>query len=37
MDDVGDIVERVRVEKANLDDLAQRYPEAQAVVKATPN
>ena len=37
MDEAGEIVEEVRVENANLDDLAQRYAGAQAVLEATSN
>ena len=35
MDEAGEIVEEVRVENANLNDLAQRYDGPQAVFKAT--
>jgi transposase len=35
MDEAGEIVEEVRVENANLDDLAQRYAGAQAAIEAT--
>ena len=37
MDDAGEIVEEVRVENANLDELAQRYAGAQAAIEATSN
>ncbi len=37
MDETGEIVEEVRVENANLDDLAQRYAGADAAIKATSN
>ncbi|MFC6875376.1 IS110 family RNA-guided transposase [Halobellus marinus] len=37
MDEAGKIVEEVRVKNANLDDLAQRYAGAQAVLEATSN
>jgi transposase len=37
MDEAGRIVEEVRVENANLDELAQRYAGAQAVLEATSN
>ncbi|AUX09311.1 transposase [Halalkaliarchaeum desulfuricum] len=37
MDGAGEIVEEVRVGTANLDDLAQRYADAQAVLEATSN
>jgi len=37
MDEAGAIVEEVRVENANLDDLAQRYAGAQAALEATSN
>ncbi|SNR39397.1 IS110 family RNA-guided transposase [Halorubrum vacuolatum] len=37
MDEAGKIVEEVRVENANLDELAQRYAGAQAVLEATSN
>ena len=37
MDETGEIVEEVRVENANLDDLAQRYAGAQAAIEATSN
>ena len=37
MNDAGEIVEEVRVENANLDDLAQRYAGAQAALEATSN
>ena len=37
MDEDGKIVEEVRVENANLDDLAQQYAGAQAAIEATSN
>ncbi|MEY7852289.1 IS110 family transposase [Natrarchaeobius sp. A-rgal3] len=37
MDDAGELVEEVRVENANLDDLAQRYAGADAAIEATSN
>ena len=37
MDEAGEIVEEVRVENANLDDLAQRYAGAEAAIEATSN
>jgi transposase len=37
MDEGGEIVEEVRVENANLDELAQRYAGAQAAIEATTN
>jgi len=37
MDEAGEIVEEVRVENANLDDLSQRYAGAQAAIEATSN
>ena len=37
MDEAGKIVEEIRVENANLDDLAQRYAGAQAVLEVTSN
>ena len=37
MDEAGEIVEEVRVENANLDELAQRYAGTQAVLEATSN
>ena len=37
MDEAGKIVEEVRVENANLDDLAQRYAGEQAALEATSN
>jgi len=37
MDEAGEIVEEVRVENANLNDLAQRYAGAQAALEATSN
>jgi hypothetical protein len=37
MDEAGEIVEEVRVRNANLDDLAQRYAGAEAVIEATSN
>ena len=37
MDEAGAIVEEVRVENANLDDLAQRYAGAEAAIEATNN
>ena len=37
MDEAGEIVEEVRVENANLDDLAQRYAGAKAAIEATSN
>ncbi len=37
MDEVGEIVEEVRVENANLNELTQRYAGAQAALEATRN
>jgi len=37
MDDAGEVVEEVRVENANLEDLAQRYAGSQAAIEATSN
>jgi transposase len=37
IDSEGKIVEEVRVENANLDDLARRYAGAKAVIEATSN
>jgi len=37
MDDSGEIIEEIRVENANLDDLAQRYAGADAAIEATSN
>ena len=37
LDESGEIVEEVRVENANLDDLAQRYAGAEAAIEATSN
>jgi len=37
MDEAGAIVDEVRVENANLDELAQRYAGAQAAIEATSN
>ena len=37
MDDAGEIVDEVRVQNANLDEVAQRYAGAQAVIEATSN
>jgi len=37
MNEAGDIVEEVRVENANLDELAQRYAGSQAAIEATSN
>ena len=37
MDEAGEIVEEVRVENANLNDLAQRYAGAEAALEATSN
>jgi transposase len=37
MDDSGEIVEEIRVENANLDNLAQRYAGADAAIEATSN
>ena len=37
MDEAGEIVEEVRVDNANLDDLARRYAGAQAAIEATSN
>jgi transposase len=37
MNHAGEIVEEVRVENANLDELAQRYAGAKAVIEATSN
>ena len=37
MDESGEIVEEVRVENANLDELAQRYAGAEAAIEATAN
>ena len=37
MDDDGEFVDVVRVENANLDNLAQQYAGAQAAIEATSN
>jgi transposase len=37
MDESGEIVEEVRVQNANLDDLAQRYAGTEAAIEATSN
>ena len=37
MNEAGEFVEEVRVENANLDDLAQRYAGAKAAIEATSN
>ena len=37
MNEAGELVEEVRVENANLDDLAQRYAGAKAAIEATSN
>ncbi|MWV38843.1 IS110 family transposase [Natrialba sp. INN-245] len=37
MDEAGEIVEEVRVENTNLDDLAQRYAGAEAAIETTSN
>jgi hypothetical protein len=37
MDVAGTIVEEVRVENRNLNELARRYANAQAVLEATSN
>ena len=37
MDEAGEIIEEVRVENANLDELAQRYAGAEAAIEATSN
>jgi len=37
MNEAGKIVEEVRVENANLDELAQRYAGAEAAIEATSN
>jgi len=37
IDEAGEIVEEVRVQNANLDDLAKRYAGAEAVIEATSN
>ncbi|WP_340102323.1 IS110 family transposase, partial [Salinibaculum salinum] len=37
IDGEGELVEEVRVENANLDDLARRYAGAKAVIEATSN
>ena len=37
LNDDGAVVEEVRVENANLDDFAQAYPKAKAVIEATGN
>jgi transposase len=37
MDEAGEIVEEVRVQNANLDDLAQQYAGSQAAIEATSN
>jgi transposase len=37
MDEPGEIVEEVRVENANLDDLAQRYAGTEAALEVTSN
>lgn len=36
-DESGDLVEEVRVQNANLDDVAQRYAGGEAVLEATSN
>lgn len=37
MGEAGEIVEEVRVQNANLDDLAQQYAGATAAIEATSN
>ena len=37
MGEAGEIVEEVRVENANLDELAQHYAGAEAAIEATSN
>ena len=37
MDEAGEIAEEVRVENANLDELAQQYAGSQAAIEATSN
>jgi len=37
MDKTGEITEEVRVENANLDDLAKRYAGGEAAIEATSN
>jgi len=37
MNEAGELVEEVRVENANLSDLAQRYAGAKAAIEATSN
>jgi len=37
IDEAGDLIEEVRVENANLDELAQRYAGSQAAIEATSN
>ena len=37
IDQAGELVEKVRVKNANLDDLAQRYAGATAAIEATSN
>jgi len=37
MDESGEIVEEVRIQNANLDNLAQRYAGAEAAIEATTN
>jgi len=34
MDEAGEVVKEVRVENANLDDLAQQYAGSQAAIEA---
>jgi len=37
IDEAGDLIEEVRVENANLDELAQQYAGSQAAIEATSN
>jgi len=37
IDEAGDLTEEVRVENANLDELAQQYAGSQAAIEATSN
>jgi len=37
IDEAGEIAEEVRVENANLDELAQQYAGSQAAIEATSN
>ncbi|MFC4989317.1 hypothetical protein [Saliphagus infecundisoli] len=37
MDDDGDVIEEVRVQNANLDNIAKQYAGSKAAIEATSN